>query len=180
MNYYTVYNPPETGKAPPSSRPKETIVEEQFPLREQLGRWFFGPLSELSGHQAFIAMILAIILLEKWLRVSRGYGDEQFSEGSKPIRELAELYGVTPDVAYRFWQDWRNGLLHRAMPQTEHFEGYSMSADYPEALRAEGTHIYVNPWRFRDRVIDLLAKDRDLWRDSQAPLAKEFKVVGNI
>ncbi len=179
-NYSTVYNPSQTGIAPPDSARGTEIVEHSTPLRDQLERWYFEPLREMRGAQAFPAMILAIILIEKWLRVSQGYGDGEFSQGSKPIRELARLLEVEPDAAYWFWQDWRNGLLHRAMPKAEHFDGYTMSGDYKRIIEVDGNHIRVNPWLFRDRVLEVVSKDRSLWKDQECPLAKEFKVIGSL
>jgi hypothetical protein len=179
-NYFTVYDPTQTGIAPPGSVRGTEMVEHATPLRDQLERWYFKPLREMKGAQAFPAMILAIILIEKWLRVSQGYGDGEFCQGSKPVRELARLLEVEPDAAYWFWQDWRNGLLHRAMPKAGHFDGYTMSADYKRIIEVDGKHIRVNPWLFRDRVLEVVSKDRDLWKDQECPLAKEFMVIGSL
>ena len=60
-------------------------------------------MRKLEGHDAFVAMILSLILVEKWLRVTRGFGDQDFSNGSKPIREFGDLFGVEPDMAFDFW-----------------------------------------------------------------------------
>lgn len=167
----------ETGVAPKGYGNSERYIEEQFPLRDQLRKWFFEPLSQLGGDQAFIAMILSLLLIEKWLRVSRGHGEQTFSENSPPIRDFAAAFDIDQNLAYRFWSDWRNGLLHRGMPKTEQFGGYTMSNDYGFAVVSDGNFVKVNPWRFRDRVLEIVGSDRNLWKDAQAPLAKEFRLV---
>ncbi len=170
----------ETGIAPKGYGSGERYIEEQFPLKDQLIKWFFQPLGELKGHQAFVAMILSLLLVEKWLRVSMGHGEQSFSENSPPIRDFAAVFGIDPDLAYRFWSDWRNGLLHRGMPKTEQFDGYMISGDYGFAVALDGKVVKVNPWRFRDRVLEIVGADRGVWKDAEAPLAKEFKLEREV
>jgi len=85
---------------------------------------------------------------------------------------MSDDFGPIPDDCFRFWQDWRNGILHRAMPNVVHFSGYIMSGKFGRALEVDEPRLKINPWKFRDVVLAKVEKDRALWRDPRNPLAK--------
>ena len=170
----------ETGICPPGFSDVSPRFEVQTTLREQTTKWFLDPLSKLTSDEAFIAMIISIVLLEKWLRVSREHGEETFSETSKAIRDFAGVFNLQPRDAFYFWQDWRNGLLHRGMPKFDWIDGYFMSSKYPEAVAVENKVVRVNPWLFRDKVLELVRTDRKMWSDPMCPLAKVIRVEDTL
>jgi hypothetical protein len=170
MDYRTVYNDPGTGVAPVGAGAQR---EAPIPQKEKVDQWFFEPLKNMKGHDAFIAMAITLLLYEKYLRVRERLGDGKiFTQGAKTFRIMAEDFGPNPDECFKFWQDWRNGILHRAMPGVEHFEGYIMSGEFPRPLEVDGRRLKINPWRLRDVVLAKVEKDRALWKDPSNPLAK--------
>jgi hypothetical protein len=163
----------QTGKCPPGSFGTN---ESHHVQNEKIEKWFLGPLrsmSKMKGDQAFIAMMVCLVLYEKYLRVAKEIGDEKFCQGSKAFRIMSEDFDFPPDDCYRFWQDWRNGLLHRAMPSIGHYDGYVLSGDkYPKPLQIDGKRLKIDPWKFCAIVIRLVDRERTMWKDPKNPLAK--------
>jgi hypothetical protein len=162
---------PETGRCPPGMGGSS---ESSHLQREKIDKWFLDPLRDMKGDHAFVAMMVCVALYEKYLRVAKGIGDEaKFSKGSKAFRIMEEDFDFPAADCYRFWQDWRNGLLHRAMPNVAEFEGYVLKGgEYSKALQVDGKRLKIDPWKFRDIVARLVSKERGMWKDPKNPLAK--------
>ena len=149
--------------------------ESSHVQKEKVDQWYFEPLRKMRGDQAFVAMTISIILYEKYLRTSKKLGGGKIfrTQNAKAFKIMSEDFGFPAADCFRFWQDWRNGLMHRAMPTIGHFAGYTLSGErYPRALQIDGKTLKIDPWKFRDVVLSLVEKDRVMWKDPKNPLAK--------
>ncbi|MEK7951778.1 hypothetical protein [Luteolibacter soli] len=155
--------------------------EVQKPRREMVEDWFCGPLSEMSKdrHSAFVVMMVSIALYEKYLRYSTAMKEgDKFSDSAKAFELMASEFGIKKEDCFGFWQDWRNGLLHKAMPKIERFPGgYEMSGDFERALHVKGDKLEINPWKFRDVVVEKIRSNGKMWNDEESPLAKIVKIT---
>lgn len=179
MPNHTYYDQNWTGVAPQATNPANPKYSEDLargeriePLRARIDKWYFETLKKFDGHDAFISMIVSLVLYEKHLREVHTLSEESFTEGHKVFTTMSEDFRVSPLDCFRFWQDWRNGLLHRAMPKVQYYSSYTMSGDYKRALDIVDGAVILNPWRFRDRVIEIVKKNRDMWKNDDCPLAK--------
>lgn len=175
MNYFS--NQIITGEAPPQAIGAVAAPKEHS-LREKVGIWYFRPLREMQGHQAFICLAMCFSLYEKYLRMTGAMSKEDnFSQGHKVFKLVGEQINADPETAYLIWNSWRNGLLHRAMPNEKANVTWLLSGDLNVPVKVEGSNITINPWLLRDRILDVVEADRNIWKDSEAPLMNVYEVI---
>jgi hypothetical protein len=77
---------------------------------------------------------------------------EEFSEGSKLVKCLAKLLNLSSTDAHAFWQMFRNGIAHRALPKLYKGRSYELAAQ-SVPVRVFETHFVIDPLRLRDLVV---------------------------
>jgi hypothetical protein len=176
-----MYPPPHdpfpcyTGIGPNATAPQYFATpKNNWELVEQ---YYLKPLCAMSGHQAFVCLTICFPLYEKLLRKTLSINDEEkFSKDHKVFKEMGTHWDISTDVAFEFWQHWRNGLLHRAMPKTG--DGYRswLAPNGDKALTVDKDgHLSIQPWLFRDQIVALLEKSKGIWKDSDFPLLQEIR-----
>ena len=145
---------------------------------ERVELWFVKPLQRMRNDDGFVALMVCLPLIEKIVRYKTGTLDkesETFSQGSHLIKELARFLQVSPANAEIFWQQFRNGLLHRAMLKPS--IGYELDPTLegaPVSFAPDGFAI-INVMRLRDKVVTELSNiGTKIWRDSSCPLPEVY------
>jgi hypothetical protein len=129
----------------------------------------------MGGHEGYICLEICFVLYEKYLRASGKISeDEGFSKGHPVFKKIGRDFSVAADIAYEFWNHYRNGLLHRGMPQVSTKHTFCMTEYQDNAIKVCGDQIRINPWKFRDHVVKIIRAKRKIWRDDDFPLAREF------
>jgi len=94
------------------------VVPRALTTVERVDLWFIKPLKRMKDDDGFVALIICLPLVEKIVRYKTGTLDKddlQFSQGSDLLKALAVFLQVSEANAEIFWQQFRHGLLHRAM-----------------------------------------------------------------
>jgi hypothetical protein len=176
MNNYPFDSVPcFTGQAPTDRREEYTqTAKSNWELVEQ---YYIEPLSKMGGHEAFICLINCFALYEKYLRKTQDIPlEETFSEGHRVFHTIGKELGISETVAYLFWSHWRNGLLHHAMPKSsQSYTTWLTSVRQPSPITIDGNHISINPWSFRDFVLEKLASSKKIWKEEDFPLLTEIR-----
>jgi hypothetical protein len=163
----TVYPvPPSEQEIRPSTASKKDLIS----------RYYLIPLKEMNGDQAFIAMSICFLLYEKYLRrtgkLKRG---EHFSEGSKVFNQIGSDLDTSKHFAFLIWRDWRNGLLHAGMPFTRAGLEWELDGKTDKVVAQDGKKVILNPWLFRDKIVNKVASKKEIWVDLEAPLMMEYE-----
>jgi hypothetical protein len=172
-----------TGQAPPgyTAQPSHSgpdSADTGSTRKELIEQWYLEPLEKMSGHEAFVCLAICFLLYEKYLRAVHGLPpDYKFSEGAKVFRYIGEDFGVSEQMAFRFWSDWRNGLLHRGMPKAGGDYIWILTGKQDDVVVEKGNEAWVNPWILRDRIVHKLRQKKEIWRDADSPLMREFKFI---
>ena len=131
-------------------------VARSLTTGERVDLWFIKPLKRMKNDDGFVALMICLPLIEKIVRYRTGTLDEEdlkLSEGSKPLKALAKFLQISEANAEIFWEQFRHGLLHRAMVKPA--APYQLDPDHegpPVFFTADGA-VLVNIWRLRDKVI---------------------------
>lgn len=162
--YNNTTNSPEI-TATPGVKPGEKYVVTSDAIMDKIDKWYIRQISDINNDNVFIILSACIYLYEKYLRVTLQMDeDESFSEGHRAFNQMRIDFDVDPKIAYKFWQTWRNGLLHRANPKPDEEFEYSMSFGYEKTFEIKGKEIKFNPKLIKDKVIELI-KSRRIWKD---------------
>ena len=142
-------------------------------------RWYEVPLKELekipNGDGGLVVLGSACFLYERYASALIDERGDKVTEDAK-IDQMAADFGVDKDTAEVFWRTVRHGMLHQGMPlmQTRSGKpvaGWETTSDYP-AMGTEdhGGNIVLKlqPWKFRDRVLQLWDSRPDLIAKSQS------------
>ena len=143
---------------------------------DRVERWYLKPLLDMGGHSGFVCLDLCFPLYERYLRsVGAIKETENFSEGHSVFDKIGKHLGLPSRIAYFVWQDIRNGLLHKAMPDKKGGFNYVLTRDGTAiAEQKPNNEIWINPFLFRDKVVELVRSEPSMWRDDPA-LAREWK-----
>jgi hypothetical protein len=76
---------------------------------------------------------------------------------------------VAPDEAYYFWQCFRNGLLHTALPNESESFPYSLRIGGPPLERQSGL-FYIDPFALRNHLLEIIKRDLKKWKSHGAHL----------
>jgi hypothetical protein len=135
-------------------------------------RWYIEPMMKMDGAQGFLVLMVLLPLYEKHLKVNGHIGkDENFSEGHRVFRVIGRDLRISMDEAYYFWQCFRNGLLHTALPnELESFQ-YSLREEGPPIERKNGV-FYINPFELRNHLLEIIMRDLKKWKshDDRIPV----------
>lgn len=171
----------------PQSAPAWTVApgyhpegrsEPYIPVRSIYEGWFIRPLVNFEGEDVFACLIMMMPLMEKYVRFQViKAGDtpaEKFSKGSNIISEVGKLLAIDKDTAFKFWQAFRNGLLHKAVIKDEQMP-YILRPENPYKTPVEivdgALNVYI--WVMRDTLVKALTKaDKRMWTHDDFGLPK--------
>ncbi len=140
-------------------------------------KWFKEPLTALYGneHAGFVILMISIPLLERYLREKSGV-----HEGELNSQFYGAFLGVFPtaqnhEVAKKFWQVYRNGLLHQVTLSRQDRKGRIMpnagvheSAPELEYRNADD-EFTVSPRKFSETVLKAIEADFLVFLGSGSP-----------
>ena len=133
-------------------------------------RWYIEPLMKMEGDQGFLVLMVLLPLYEMHLKVNGHIGKhEDFSKGHRVFKVIGNHLKISMDEAYHFWQGFRNGLLHTALPK--------VLESFPCSLRTSGRPIelengvfHINPFELRNHLIEIIKRDLKKWKSYGANL----------
>jgi len=148
-------------------------------VEEKFDGWFVKPIKLLrdelpEGDGGFVAFIATLALYER-LIIARLKISNLPTDETSIKQEMSRDLRLTDGQRQIFWDMFRNGLLHQAMPKAGK-TNYLFSAQYsgyPEFKTANGyTFICMDPWKFIDRVLqEYCANPRLIVESNSFPLA---------
>lgn len=148
--------------------------------------WYVNTLELLYPvRDAGIAVLMVSTpLLERYLRQKNGRTPEQpLDDGC--MGTLRRVFPVLPDnaTAWRFWQVYRNGLLHQATLSLRTRAGAALPSSElthditrPIELRPDGSFV-LQPVLFSKRVTDIVEADFAAFAGAGTPAPKLPEVV---
>jgi hypothetical protein len=182
---YTSNSPQEFKK--PARQP----TKRKLTVRERAITWFLRPLESLNrDDDVFACLMICLPLIEKWVRyrmrkARRDDQNEQFSENSFAIHEVAKVFGEQnraghePDMqtVFEIWHSFRNGLLHRAAPKPVlDFELRPDRSGRP-VFERDNQRVKIYPFLLRTKVIELLKDAPDeLWQSDRVPFPEVWRI----
>ncbi len=133
-------------------------------------RWYKTPLLELENipnHDGgFVVLAVVCFLYERYIKAllkSKGLKENY----KLRMKQIAADFNTNEVTAESFWNVIRNGLLHRGTPKQIDkgkvlpvWEFYD--SNDPFKLNSDMTILYINIWKFRDRILELYDKRPDL------------------
>jgi hypothetical protein len=146
---------------------------------ELVEQYYIEPLRRMKGHEAFVCLTACFPLYEKYLRrIEDIPPEEKFAEGHRVFRVIGKHFGISEKVAYEFWTHWRNGLLHRGMPGASlSYTTWLTPFEQGSPVVVSDMHISINPWSFRNFVLNLLDGAKKIWKDNDFPLLQEIRKI---
>jgi hypothetical protein len=148
---------------------------------ERFTRWYRNPITKLkelpNGDGGFAAFIIALPLYERYIVSKLKLEGKETNQDSIKTEISADL-NLTDDQRKIFWEMFRNGFLHGAMPKdgrTQWLTSAEFTA-YPEFKTIEDrNYVCIDPWKFADRILDEYYNNTDLITASESfPLASIF------
>lgn len=150
---------------------------------ERFEGWFIKPIEKLqeldNGDGGFAALMIAIPLYERYIVGKLKLAGRPMDDENKK-EEIAVDLNLNDDKRKIFWDIFRIGFMHQAMPKAGK-TGWVVSQKYgalPE-FKMQGDRIYicVDPWKFAARVLSKFKEDPRLITASESfPLANVFLV----
>lgn len=140
--------------------------------------WYVDPIKKLeelpNGNGGFVAFIVGLALYERLIRSKLQINNQESTEESIKSAMNIDL-GITEGQRNVFWDLFRNGLLHQAMPKPGNTV-YKFRDDFsnkPEFVESNGQwFIYINPWKFTYRVLnEFLSQPELIIASESCPLA---------
>lgn len=144
---------------------------------DRVKKWFIEPLKRMKDSEGFLVLLVLFPLYEKHLRTLREMKGDKFSEGNPIFCVIGEHLGISKDDAYQFWQNIRNGLLHRANPKTPAGFDYGIRSVGP-SIEKDGNRFWINPFQLRDDLLKVIEPSVHSWEMDDTPLAKTFVRIG--
>jgi hypothetical protein len=163
----------ETGSYEASENPRNRI---SFKNRIQV--WYVNPLIKMKGDDCFICMAMCFIILEKYLRKKCQMKDsEKFTDGHPCFSKLGSLLKISSREACHFWQSFRNGILHRAMPKVSTEYSFLLVSNQDKPVTVSQGKMIINPWKIRDIVVGILDNkiNQDIWKEEDYPLMYDYR-----
>lgn len=146
--------------------------------QELFRRWYKDPLDILGnynivprGDGGWIALATSCFLFERYVSVKNKLDKKKLSINKNDIiRQLVIDFNTDKDTAKIFWDCVRNGLLHKGMPKQKGGPTWEIYDDMPAfKLNDEKKVIYINVWKFKDRVIEILDNNPDYLKHGDYP-----------
>jgi hypothetical protein len=134
-------------------------------------KWFKEPLDCLytNNDAGFVILMISLPLLERYLREKSGVHEGNLTDDfyNKFIEIFPSL--KDKDIAKKFWQIYRNGLLHQATLSLKTKKGTikllavgvhgdASEVEY-EGYSAQGDKFKVSPRKFSEKVIATIQSD---------------------
>jgi hypothetical protein len=133
-------------------------------------KWFKEPLKCLyqNDDAGFIILMVSLPLLERYLREKSGVHEGNLNDSF--YKKFVEMFPSVNDkgIAKKFWQIYRNGLLHQATLSLKAKNGTIILAagghgDAPkikyDGYGAQGEMFTVSPRKFSEKVILTIESD---------------------
>jgi hypothetical protein len=146
--------------------------------KELFRRWYKVPLKILGdynivprGDGGWIALATSCFLFERYISVKHKL-DNGKSKINKDdiVAQLVADFGTDKNTAKKFWDCVRMGLLHMGMPKQMGGPTWEIyDAMPPFKLNKEKNIIYINVWKFTDKVIELLESNPKYLTDGDYP-----------
>jgi hypothetical protein len=146
--------------------------ERSESVSSRIERWYLKPLRAMSGDQGFLVLMVLFPLYEKHLRVVEEMKGD-FSQGNRIFDKMGKHLKLPATDAYRFWNNVRNGLLHRALPDTKDSFEYAIR-EYGPPIEKNGNSFLINPFALRDRLLDVIEPSIKFWKSDVVSLPKTF------
>jgi hypothetical protein len=158
-----------TGQAPPGGGLVSSSIGKS--KTDRIDEWYLRPIGKLRSHDAFVCLAVVFLLYEKYLRRTEQIAEGQdFTKGHKVFGVIGADLGVDRDTAFEIWNNWRNGLLHRAMPMLNKNISWALTGKIKKPVERNGEQISLNPWLIRDVVLNKVRNKKEIWNDDKAPL----------
>jgi len=133
-------------------------------------KWFEEPLKYLyeNDNAGFVILMVSLPLLERYLREKSGVHEGKLNDSF--YKRFAEIYPSLNDrgIAKKFWQIYRNGLLHQATLSLKAKNGTIVLAagvhgDAPEIKHegygADGEVFTISPRKFSEKIVLTIKSD---------------------
>jgi hypothetical protein len=149
---------------------------------ELFKRWYVEPIEKLKelpkGAGGWVAFMVALALYERLTKTKLKL-KEKPANPDNVRQEMANDLDLSLDDQKTFWDMFRNGLLHGAMPEVgpkaglTHYWLDSSFSGRPQFIKKDGVPIVcIDPWKFADRVLKAFLSDPKLIMTSNSyPLA---------
>jgi hypothetical protein len=144
-------------------------------------RWFTEPINILkklpNGDGGFAAFMISIPLYERYI-ISKLKLENKLTDDKNIRNEIANDLNLTDGQRTVFWDMFRNGLMHEAMPKDGKTLWITSSkfTELPEFKTISGhDYVCIDPWKFADRVLSKFTSDHRLITASESfPFASIF------
>ena len=152
---------------------------------ENFKSWYVDTLLKLypDRNSGFAILMIVFPLLERYLRHKNGLTHkENLSNGC--MDELRNMFPALPttEAAWKFWNIYRNGILHQVTLSRENKRGTEMpdgwlSHDIHSAINIESDGSFlIHPVLFTKHVMDIIKSDFDTFIQGSAASTKLPKV----
>jgi hypothetical protein len=152
---------------------------------ENFKAWHSETLARLypCRNSGFAILMIVFPLLERYLRHKNGLSHkDNLSDGC--MDELRRIFPVLPtiDAAWKFWNIFRNGILHQVTLSRENRSGALMpegwlSHDIHSAINIESDGSFlIHPVNFAKHIIDKIESDFAIFEKGSAVSTKLPKV----
>jgi len=169
------YKTEDTSSFNPNSKANEPQIRSthQFYFmtpesnQDRLEKWFFEPLRRMDRDEGFIILMVILPLYERYLRITHsqlfeGDGKGNFYKNHPVFKHIKqELSLKNKENAYHFWQIFRNGLMHKAMPGMDSLKWVLGETGIP--VKYEDGWVKVDPLALRDRILTIIKGNKKLW-----------------
>lgn len=163
-----------SSKAPASVTPQIQYQGSGFqytPTREtvkdRVEKWFIKPLRKMDRDSGFIIICILFPLYEKHLKFADARHftrSDKFHKGHPIFKVIGKDLNLSEEIAFEFWQHFRNGLEHRAMPQTSDGIRWQMGK-IGKPVYFENGVFHVDPMELRDHLLNIIEQDLRMWKD---------------
>lgn len=153
---------------------------------DKFTKWYVLAIEKLKempgGNGGFAAFIIGLALYER-LIVARLKAKGIKSSPHNRTKEVSSDLGLNDEETGIFWDVFRNGFLHQAMPKPNqkdkisyalhhNFDGIPKFKDYQDQKV-----VCINPWKFVDTVINSFLEHPELINSS---LSYPFPVITQL
>ena len=151
--------------------------------KELFNRWFVSSIEKLKelphGDGAFAALMVAIPLYERYIIATLKMANINCTD-ENVRKEIGNDLGLEDRERSIFWEMFRNGFMHQAMPRggkTKWMVSHKFGA-VPQFKEVNGVMcVLLDPWKFADRVLQKYENDSRLITASESfPFASIFRV----